>query len=289
MTWAEYVRWLVEEHGSLAAVAQKAAGTTRDAASVERALRRLRAKKSGDGGDWGRRLLRAFGLPKGTSDRLEWMGVYHSRFADLPVELCLDQLRAWSRPPVSESPARIWLLLGLAACALRQADLDAAERHLAEARAVGHPPPRARLELGLVEAYLASKRGRPPALDALGPLVEEVGDPCFTARWLDQRAYGQAPKTARLLYGQISGAAPFAACKRHGGLAWVCWREGDTERAVEHAEAAIRHAGDGGFTRLRLTHLGLLAHITGDAAVRERAVRAAEHLGDPELAARLAR
>ena len=106
MTWAEYIGWLVDEHGSLAAAAQKAAGTEHDAASVERALRRLRLKKYGNGGDWGRRLLRTFGLPKQTADRVRWMGLYHSRFTDLPVDLCLDQLRAWSRPPVSESTAR---------------------------------------------------------------------------------------------------------------------------------------------------------------------------------------
>ncbi len=286
MTWADYVQWLVAEHGSLAAVAQKAAGTSRDAASVERALRRLRTKKAGDGGDWGPRLLRTFGLPKGTADRLEWMGVYHSRFTDLPVDLCLDQLRAWSRPPISESPARAWLQLGFATCALRAGDLDEAEAQLA---AVAQPSRRAELELALVRAFIASKRGQKPELAKLEPLVREVDDPCFTARWLDQRAYGAAPAEARALYERIAERPPFAACKRHGGLAYVAWREGADAAAVRHAEAAIRAAGDGGYTRMRITYLGLLANITGDAAVRERAVSAAQHLGDGELVSRLTR
>jgi len=286
MTWADYVRWLVEEHGSLAAVANKAAGTSRDAASVERALRRLRTKKTGDGGEWGRRLLRTFGLPKGTAERLEWMGVYHSRFTDLPVELCLDQLHAWNRPPISESPARAWLQLGFATCALRQADLDAAEEHL---KGVGQTAPRARLELGLIRAFIASKRKQHPQLDALESLVREIGDPCFTARWLDQRAYGAKLADARALYEQIAETPPFAACKRHGGLAYVALREGDPREAVRHAELAIRAAGDGGYTRMRITYLGLLANITGDDTVRERAIAAAKNLGDPELVARLTR
>lgn len=285
MTWAEYLRWLVEEHGSLAAVAQKAAGAQRDAESVERALRRLRTKKNGDGGDWGRRLLRTFGLPKQTAERVRWMGLYHSRFTDLPLDLCLDQLRAWNRPPLSESPARVWLCLGLVTCALREGDLDAAERHLAGARAVAHAPADARLELALVAAFIANKRGAKPELAALEPLVREVDDPDFTARWLEQRAYAGE----RELYARIPETTPFSACKRHGGLAYVAWKNGDLERAEHHARLAVSAAGDGGFTRLRLSGLGLLAHITQDAAVRERAVNAARHLGDPELVERLSR
>lgn len=285
MTWNEYVAWLVSEHGSLAAAAQRAAGAERDAESVERALRRLRAKKNGDGGDWGRRLLRTFGLPRETADRVKWMGLYHSRFADLPLELCLDQLRAWNRPPVSESPARLWLSLGLATCALRRGELDDTERHLAEARRTTQAPDDARLELELVTAFVASKREQPVDLLRLEPLVRKVNDPDFTARWLDQRAYAGEPE----LYGQISETTPFSASKRHGGLAYVAWRAGHRPRARRHAEAAITAAGDGGFTRMRLTYLGLLAHITGDPTIRERAVRAARHLGDLELVSRLSR
>lgn len=222
MTWNEYVAWLVSEHGSLAAAAQRAAGAERDAESVERALRRLRAKKNGDGGDWGRRLLRTFGLPRETADRVKWMGLYHSRFADLPLELCLDQLRAWNRPPVSESPARLWLSLGLATCALRRGELDDTERHLAEARRTTQAPDDARLELELVTAFVASKREQPVDLLRLEPLVRKVNDPDFTARWLDQRAYAGEPE----LYGQISETTPFSASKRHGGLAYVAWRAG---------------------------------------------------------------
>jgi hypothetical protein len=288
MTWAEYLRWLAAEHGSLVAVAVKLAGARHSAESVERALRRLRTKKNCDGGDWGRRALRAFGLPRETVERVRWMGQYHSVFTDLPVDLCLDQLRAWHRPPLSESPARVWLELGLATCALRQADLGGAEWHLAAAARVPSASVEARLELGLVRAFVDSKRGREPDLEVLEPLVREARDAALTARWLDQRAY-QSKSDARKLYEQIPEDGPFAACKRHTGLAYACWKEGDLARARAHAERAVTEAGDGGYTRLRITALGLLANILGSDDVRARAVRAARHLQDPELEARVSR
>lgn len=55
-SWEDYVAWLVAEHGSLAAVAQKVAHlatTTDDVASIERALRRLRRRANLDGGTGG--------------------------------------------------------------------------------------------------------------------------------------------------------------------------------------------------------------------------------------------
>jgi hypothetical protein len=121
-SWGEYVAQLVDEHGSLAALALRLAelaSTPEDSASVERALRRLRQRGNLGGGDYGRRLLRAFGLPRPIEARVRWMGVYHSRFTDLPRSLCQDQLRVWDRPPVSESRARVWLELGQASVALR--------------------------------------------------------------------------------------------------------------------------------------------------------------------------
>src|SRR5688500_13295707 len=92
-SWGEYVAQLTADHGSLAAVALKLAelaSTPEDSASVERALRRLRARGNLDGGDYGRRLLRAFGLPQPIEARVRWLGVYHSRFSDLPLSLCRD-------------------------------------------------------------------------------------------------------------------------------------------------------------------------------------------------------
>jgi hypothetical protein len=106
MTWGEYIARLASEHGSLAAVALRlslAEGVDADAQTVERALRRLRAKEHQDGGQYGRWLIRTFGMPRDVEHRAKWMGVYHSRFTALPVSLCSDQLRLWDR---SRSRAR---------------------------------------------------------------------------------------------------------------------------------------------------------------------------------------
>src|SRR5688500_5887809 len=102
-SWADYVDWLVETHGTLAAVAERLSALRaykEDAASIERALRRLRARGQKEGGSWGTRVLAAIGLPGAAEARTRWMGAYHSRFVDLPVPLCLDLVRLWDRPPI---------------------------------------------------------------------------------------------------------------------------------------------------------------------------------------------
>jgi hypothetical protein len=312
LRWSDYIAGLAAEHGSLAALALKlssAKGVDASAASVERALRRLRTKSHEDGGQYGRWLLRVFGMPRDVDERAKWMGVYHSRFTDLPVSLCLDQLRLWDRPPLAESRTRTWLELGFATCALRQDDLAGAEAHLAKARG-GHGTTAARIEVRLLDAYLASRRkDRAKASELLadvdrhlhGAELEADERACLLARWLDQRAYqelhpgeGKEPdvEAARRLYERIREAPFFAACKRESGLAYVCFRSGARARAVVHAEAACRHAGDGGFVRLRIAALGLLAHILGEADGREargRAMRAARGLEDEDLVLRLQR
>ncbi len=316
LTWEDYLVMLVSEHGSLAAIALKvslAGGNVADAASVERALRRLRKKEHHEGGQYGQRLLRVFGVPREVEQRVKWMGVYHSRFTDLPVSLCLDQLRVWDRPPVSASRARAWLELGFATCALRLEDLSRAEAHLKAARG-GHVSVEARIETLLIQAYVASRRGeRALAREGLAevePMLEapEIGTgdrACLLARWLDQRAYqllhpaeGSPPdlEGAMALYQRIpTRAAPFfAACKRDSGLAYVHFCLGDAPRAVMHAEAACQSAGDGGFVRLRIACLGLLARVLGDsearaAEIRARAILAARALEDEDLLGRLRR
>lgn len=314
-TWGDYLEHLVEEHGSLAALALKVASLApgpEDPASIERALRRLRRRGHLDGGAYGRRLLRAFGLPRSVEARLRWMGVYHSRFTDLPRSLCLDQLRLWDRPPVSAARARVWVELGLASAALRGRDLDAAGVHLRRARAVPGQDAAARAEALLTEAFLVSKhrdRARvEAALDAAGRiLAEEAIAPeeraCLHARWIDQRAYlenhpppGQAPDTAAALalYQSIPAGDvhPFVSYRRDAGLAYARWRLGDRASAIGLAEAAVRHAGDGGFLRLRAMGLNLLGRILGDAEgerVKARALAIAERLEDEELLGRIHR
>jgi len=314
-SWGDYLAQLVAEHGSLAAVALKlaeVATSTDDVASIERALRRLRGRGNRDGGDWGRRLIRRFGLPHSVEGSLRWMGVYHGRFADLPTSVCLDQLRLWDRPPVSESRARVWLQLGLASVALRRREWDEAAQHLGQARLVGAVEAAARVELALTEAFLASqRRDRAQVAEALGEagrLLEgdEVAAEeraCLHARWIDQRAYqlnhppdGQPAdwRGALALYGSIprEGVHPFVSYRRDAGQAYARWRLGDRAEAAALAESACRHAGDGGYVRLRAMGLLLLSRILGEvegAAARARAHAIARRLEDEELLGRAAR
>lgn len=306
-TWDDLLTTLIKEHGTLSAVAwrliEQAAGD--DVASIERALRRLRRRGQLDGGVWGQRLLRVFGVPATVESRVRWMGLYHSPFADLPLPLCLDQLRLWDRPPVSTSRARVWLHLGHASCALRARDLADASAHLAQATAAlaglsGHDD--ARLELTLVGAYVASQRGEAalPSFEVAERMLAAAtlapaDAACFRARLVDQRAYqlnraGDHP-AALALYESLPAddLHPFASYRRDAGRAFGCLRGGRTEQALHLALRAIEHAGDGGYTRLRAMGLLLVAQIQGrpeGEAARARARAIALRLDDGELLAR---
>jgi hypothetical protein len=296
---------LVEQHGSLTAVAWKliehASGD--DVQSIERALRRLRGRGQLDGGVWGQRVLRVFGPPASIEARLRWMGLYHSPFNDLPLALCADQLRIWDRPPVSESRARVWIQLGLASCALRERRYDDAAHHADQARAA-QGPDAARLELALLDGYVASRRGLTdaiePALAAAEALLasatlEPDDAACFRARLVDQRAYQKSKAGdhagSAALYDSLPDADvhPFASYRRDAGRAYAAHRAGRQEEAVGLARRAIAHAGDGGYTRLRAMGLILLARITGDDEPAARARAIAVRLADAELAARVDR
>jgi hypothetical protein len=315
LEWSDYVDWLVETHGTLAAVAERLAslrGYTDDVTSVERALRRLRSRGQLAGGTWGARALAAFGLPSPADARLRWMGAYHSRFTDMPVGFCMDLVRLWDRPPVSESPrAATWLALAHASSSLRSADDAAAKDHLRRARAsLGVAPPEARAELLLVEAFMASRDdvdAVPELLAAVGPLLDEPmpahDRACLFARWIDQRAYdlnrgrdGRGPDYAasEALYRSIptSGAPPFVLCRRANGLAYARWRQGHADEAAALAREACRHAGDGGHVRLRAMTLSMLSRIVeGDegAAARARADVIVAALEDESLRLRFDR
>jgi hypothetical protein len=316
-SWGDYIAHLTAEHGTLAAVALKLvhlASTPEDSASVERALRRLRQRGNLDGGDYGRRLLRAFGLPRPIEARVKWFGVYHSRFTDLPLPLCLDQLRLWDRPPVNESRARVWLEIGFAGAALRAGDLEAAKVRLRRARAAQPVELAARIELALVEAYVASRRKQLDKIaaslaEASQLLAEDDGSlsaeerACLHVRWVDQRAYqlnnppaGVAPdhRAALALYQSLPSDEihPFVSYRRDAGLAYGHFVLGDRAAAVRLAEAAIGHAGDGGFVRLRAMALNLLARILGEdagASARGRALAIARRLEDEDLLGRIER
>jgi hypothetical protein len=308
--WAAFVDEVIAERGSLAGAAQYLAerrNFAEDVASVERGLRRLRERGNKDGGVWGQRALRGFGLPAAVGDRIRWMGQYHTRFTDLPASLCDELLRPWDRPPVSATAARIWLLLGHASLALRrrqdvralleQAGLLAAHAELA-----------AKIELALVESF-AWGRSDPPlaraALDRAGQLLEIRDEPmsehdraCLFARFIDQVAYplnkpgsGVAShEAAASLYEQIPAEGPlFARCRRENGLGWTHLQLGERERARSHALASVQAAGDSGSLRLRAMALNLLANASeGDEAreARARARAIAQQLEDEALLVR---
>lgn len=271
-TWADFIEALVAAEGSLTAIAQKlfARGTeTDDVNSVERALRRLRSRGQRDGGVWGQRLLRAFGMPQSVEARLRWMGVYHSPFNDLPVGLCLDLLRVWDRPPVSESKARVYLQLGFASASLRLREFTAARAHLAAARSglATSQEGAALVEHALSLAYLESREAR----DKVPNLLDEA-----------ERALAAA---------DLEAGERAASYRREAGLAYGKHALGDREAALRHAQAAIRHAGDGGFVRLRVMGLLLEARILGSEGKQslERAHAIALRLGDEELLSRVRR
>jgi hypothetical protein len=306
-TWADYLGALVEAQGTLTAVAWKlleTAGVPEDVASIERALRRLRTRGQRDGGAYGQRLVRAFGLPSSVETRLRWMGLYHSPFNDLPVPLCADQLRIWDRPPVSDTRARVWLALGQASVALRGRDFTTAATALDRAASVPQPEDAARLELLFTRAYLDGRvtGAHGHGLDEAARLFTAVSATlapddrvCFQARLVDHQAYvinRAGDHTASLaLYRTLpdEDVHPFASYRRDAGLAYGLWRTGDPAAALARARAACDHAGDGGYTRLRVMGLLLLARVSGERAPRDRARAIAERLGDTELLARLAK
>lgn len=317
--WREYLAALVEAHGTLTAVAWKLIERGEgpdDVASVERALRRLRERAGREGGVWGQRVLRRFGVPRAIEDRLRWMGLYHSPFNDLPIALCEDQLRLWDQPPVSVSRARVWIELAAASVALRKRAFDDARGKLAAAaKTLSLPDPQAaglvdaRVETALSSAYLESRSGtaelvqaylqqaeRP--LSAAGSALSASDRACFQARLVDQQAFrcNQAGDyaAALALYRSLPTADvhPFASYRREAGLAFGCLQLGDRPQARQHALAACEQAGDGGYTRLRVMALLMLARVEDAptaAAIRDRAEAIATRLGDEELQLRVSR
>lgn len=308
LDWETYVAWLVSEHGGVAPLAERLVEARRGAESiesVERALRRLRARGVLDGGTWGQRLLHRFGLPPDVEGRLRWMGSYHTRFSDLPRGVCLDHLASWDRAPIAASRGRVWLLLGRAGVALRGRDFDLAESLVSEAGA-GAPRGQALAELALAEVYLATKQRRTPTLTIdeaeaalTGADVHPDDHACMVARIADHRAFHlniarrPDPHAALALYEALPEVGPaFAVFRRASGVAWSSFKLGDHTRALASARLAEEAAGDGGFMRLRAMALNLLVRLLpGEEGARHaaRARAIAAHLDDEELRVRVER
>ncbi len=304
-TWDVYVDALVQEHGSLAGVAQRLAevhGWRDDAESIARALRRLRKRGALPGGRWGARLLATFGLPTSIEARLRFMGSYHSRFVDLPVPLCTDLVQLWDRPPTSESRSgRLWLSLARATLALRTRDVPLAGEHLATARTVAADHVEGRVEVALGQALVADAgRGDPRSiLEPVPAWLADLHGPdadCLRARYVGQvgHALNRAGDVARAeaMHRALPDeptTAPFARSRRANGIAYARFRQGDAAGALEHAWLAVRYAGDAGHVRLRAMALLMVARVAPVAeadAARERARVIARTLEDAVLLSR---
>lgn len=314
-TWREYVHALRDELGGWVDLAEALEDRAPDEVpegpdSVIKGLKRLARRSHQPGGRYGDLLLRVFGLPPSIRVWGRLMGQYHSRFADLPVGLRREQLLRWDRPPVSGSPAAAWVHLGLASLAHRDRDLVEANRRLSLAADVRKPEAAAQLEHALLTARIASDEGRPDdeaeavrraeSLQAHDGLTR-MDRLCYQARIADQRAYRvsrrwrsdpSALAEALALYEGIpfEDVPPFVAFRREVGIAWCLWRQGDPDTALDRARRAHDHAGDGGFVRLRVMALNLMAGIGNEATngpLRTRARALAEALEDVDLRVRL--
>jgi hypothetical protein len=316
LTWADYVaRWVDDCGGWLPLADQlihragEAVEIALDPQTVERGLRRLARRGHKPGGQYGRWMLRFFGFTSPIEQWVKWLGTYHTRFADLPCGLRLEQLALWNRPPVSESPLACWILVGIASAHYSRLDLAASDMWLGRAedrvRAAG---PAAEIEVGLLRAQLLIDRNDREAasrlvetLDARLAAVLPAEQPPYRARVQDLRAlhYTRPPpglmpdiERARELYAAIPDSPiPFVSFRKAVGLAYCAWRLGDIDEAVRLAQRAADDAGDGGLVRMRVMALNMLSRVlAGDEAsvINERAHRMATALEDEDLLRRVA-
>ena len=311
LSYQDLVHHFVEVHGGWTALADElvrrvrlAGGAAPELESAQKGLRRL-ARRVGDGGQYGRWMLRHFGAPPDVAARLRWVAQYHSRFGDLPASVRRDHLRLWDRPPTSESGLVVWVHVGFASLYHRaQHDALARERWEAARRAQAAEPA-ARVEVALLGARLASDAGSDlvtalldEAETALADVPEGPDRWCYRARLVGQRAF--AFTRASHDAGRFAEAAgwfealpadtgvPFVDYRRTAGLAYHAWRMHDVARGRALARSAVAHAGDGGFVRFRAMALNLLARMSEPdeaASLRARAERLAAAIEDAHLQA----
>jgi hypothetical protein len=316
--WEAYVASLVEAHGGWAALSdellRRGARTSdfpSDPQVVEKGLRRLAKRGSKSGGQYGRWLIRFFGIPSSLAKWAQWMGQLHSRFSDLPSSLRLEQLSLWDRPPVSESRTAAWVHVGMASVLLRmRQDEDVQRRLVLAERGAEQAGTVCRMEVALLRAKLLTDAGRRPEAEALFDAVagwlqtDDVSADdhrAYHARLVGQRAYHltrEAPgypedvRGALRLFESIADEPflPFVAFRKCNGLAYCHWKLGDAQVGQHWARLAEQHAGDGGFVRFRIMALNLLARMLGDAEaapVRARAERLAQLVEDEDLLRRV--
>jgi hypothetical protein len=283
-----------------------------DLGSIEKGLRRLGARGHKGGGQYGRWLLRYFGVPEPIASWARWMGQYHRRFADLPVSLRRRQLELWDRPPLSESAHGAWIDLGMASVGRRVGDRALVDARVQRAaRRVDQAGVAARLEHALLRARLSSDDADEDrtawSLDEAESMLDDPSlgtedAACYRARVLDARAFRalrprEDPASiarGRALYEAIPVGTdvPFGDFRRDLGLSYCAYRDADRARAVELALRAAEHAADGGFVRLRVMAFNLASRAAeGEEAtrLRARADRLSRQLEDEDLLARVRR
>jgi hypothetical protein len=317
LTWSEYVeRWVGDCGGWLPLADQliHRAGdrveVPSDPQTVERGLRRLAQREHKPGGQYGRWMMRFFGVTPPLEQWVRWLGTYHARFADLPSGLRLEQLALWNRPPVSESPLACWIHIGIASAHHSRLDIAACEHWLARAErqssAAGTAAP---IEIALLRAELATSRDDHALAEQLERAIEALlgsaqllptDELPYRARLAAVAAArftrppsGVAPDVhrARACYAAIPDTAiPFVAFRKSVGLAYCAWKLGDLDEATRLAQRAVDEAGDGGLMRMRVMALNMLSRILegpSAAAVNERARRMAMALEDEDLLRRV--
>lgn len=319
-SWETYVSSFVEESGGWAALSDELArrgegaeGFPSDTQVIEKGLRRLAKRGHKSGGQYGRWMIRHFGVPASLSNWAQWMGQFHSRFADLPSSLRFEQLSLWDRPPVTESRIAAWVHVGMASVLLRMRQEDDARRRLQMAQRAAKQAGSACLEeVLLLRAKLATDDGDRSGAEALFNDAEALLDAedllgndrrCYHARLVGQRAYHltrphagsrEDVPGALALFESITDEpfVPFVAFRKANGLAYCHWKLGDTDAGVAFARLAEQHAGDGGYVRFRIMALNLLGRMLPEAEgarVRQRAERLAQLLEDEDLLRRVRR
>lgn len=317
LTWSEYIERWVEDCGGWLPLADQlihragdAVEIPSDPGTVERGLRRLARRDHKPGGQYGRWMLRFFGVTSPVEQWVRWLGTYHTRFADLPSGLRLEQLALWNRPPIAESSLACWIHLGIASAHLSRLDLATCDHWLARAEHhVAAAGPLAMVECALIRAEIATGVGDHAALTEQLAIVSErlptANLPAnelapYIARHEALRAArftkppaGEAPdlERARAHYLAIpESTIPFVAFRRCLGLAYCAWQLGDVAEATQLVQRAIDEAGDGGLVRMRVMALNMLSQILPEpaaAAITERARRMAGTLEDEKLLLRL--
>lgn len=320
LSWAAYIARWVDDCGGWLPLADQVISRARgrfevpdDPQTIERGLRRLARRDHKPGGQYGRWMLRLFGVTSSVEQWLRWLGTAHSRFTELPSGLRLEQLTLWNRPPIAETPLVCWIELGIAHAHHSRLDHEARDHWLARAELhAGGAGPAAEIELLLARVEAESDLRRhataPARLarveDRLGTADLPDADALpYRARLAIQRAVlctrpppGGTPDVAgaRIHYAAIpESTIPFVACSRAIGLAYCAWTLGDNADAARWATRAIDEAGDGGLVRMRVRALNMLSRVVDNereraAELNARAHRIATMLEDEELLRRVA-